>query len=190
MDSTATWTSSPYWGTFWGQFFIELTGGLLGALIFLFIVLFLFKPKIRIAPFLIRINSENENPYYIFKFVNSSFFSAHDLKVELFKIVRIPMGGGESNNAHYKLAISNGDISQLPPRLPFWRNNMAHPHCMVVRTFDDINSILSEELNGILLRVSLKHGLTGLSNVFEQEYANETDIKVGKFRPGKKFALK
>jgi len=35
--------------------------------------------------------------------------------------------------------------------------------------------------------ICLKHGLTGLSNVFEQDYANTNDIKHSKFKPGPKF---
>ena len=81
----------------------------------------------------------------------------------------------------------NGDISHIPHRLLFWGKNDANPHCITVRSEENLNQILSEESNGICLRVSLKHGLTGLSKVFEQEYGNEQDIKDGKFKPGTKF---
>lgn len=176
--------------TIWtlSHFLFGLTYAITASFIFIFVLLVFFKPKIKIAPFLIKVTSE-EKPYYIFKIVNSSIFSAHELKIELFKIMRIPMGGGEVNNAHYKLSISNGEVSRLPPR-PFWRKSQTNPHCLIVRSFDDINAILRIELNGLLLRISLKHGLTGLSSVYEQEFAHETDIKTGKFKPGKKFALK
>ena len=70
------------------------------------------------------------------------------------------------------------------------RKSKTHPHCLIVRSFDDISSILKEELSGLLLQVSLKHGLTGLSNVLEQEFAHEMDIKSGKFKPGKELVLK
>ncbi len=185
MDSTA-WQRSDYWSTFFGQFWIELIGGTIAALIFLFLVLYFFKPKIRICHFLCK-TSVNQQTVYIFKFVNKSFFSAHDIKVELYKIRKIPMGKGEYNNQHEILNIINGNISHIPRRPFFWQKQLHHPHCIVVRSFDDLNTILAEDANGIILRVSLKHGLTGLSNVFEQEYGNESDIKNGKYKPGTKF---
>lgn len=59
----------------------------------------------------------------------------------------------------------------------------------MVRTFEDLNEILNVEHNAIILRISLKHGLSGLSNVFEHEYGNVEDIKKGKFKPVTKFEI-
>jgi hypothetical protein len=188
MDTTS-WSYSPHWGTFWGQFTIELTGGILGSFTFLFVVLIFLKPKVKIADFLCKIIPSQGEPYYIFKLVNRSFFDAHDLTIELHSIRRIPMGNGYINNEYSKLTLLNGHISQVPARPFFWRNNKANPHCIIVHSTENLNKILSNELHGIMLRVSLKHGLTGLSNVFEQEYANETEIKSGKFKPGSKFGV-
>lgn len=188
MDTIqASWYQSPYWGTFWGQFWVELIGGTISAFTFLFLVLYLLKPKIRIAPFLCHVLNSECN-YYIFKFVNHSFFPAHEIKVELYKIRKIPMGGGKFNNEHERLTIKNGNISHVPQR-PFWwwQKMLHHPHCVVVRSFDNLSNILQNDMNAILLRVSLKHGLTGLSSVIEQEYGNEGDIRNGKFKTGPKF---
>lgn len=178
LDSESVWT--------WNHFFFGLTYAIVASLIFLFIVLLLFKPKIKICPFLCHVNN-NGDPFYQFKFVNHSFFSAHDVKVELSTIRRIPMGGGNYNNEYKDLTLVNGMISHIPGRRIFWVKNMANPHCITVRSYDHINAILADDLNGITLKVSLKHGLTGLSKVFEQEYANEQDIMNGKFKPGTKF---
>lgn len=191
IDSTYSshipWHESSYWGTFWGQFLIELLGGTIAAFLFLFLVLYTLKPKIKIAPFLGKI--QNPAPgFYIFKFVNKSFFSAHEVKVELYKIRKIPAGGGNHSNEHEKITIINGNITHIPKR-PFWwwQKRKDHPHCIVVRSPDNLNEILQDDLNGILLRVSLKHGLTGLAGVYEQEYGNEDDIRNGRFKSGPKF---
>jgi hypothetical protein len=173
----------------WSHFIFGLTYALVASLIFLFIVLLLFKPKIRIANFLCQPGIYNEEIYYLFKFVNISVFSAHDIKVELHKIRKIPMGGGQFKNEYQKLTLLNGDISHIPGRLPFWKKNMANPHCVTVRTHERLEQILRDASNGISLRVSLKHGLTGLSKVFDQEYGNVEDIKLGKFKPGTKFVV-
>lgn len=186
MDST--WSSSAHWGTFWGQLQIELIGGTISAFIFLFIVLWLFKPKIKIAPFLCKETTSAGNVFYVFKFINKSFFPAHDIKVELHQLRKIPMGNGNFNNEYMKLTLVNSVISHISARTTIFRKDKGHPHCVTIRSTEDINTILTEELHAILLKISLKHGLTGLSNVFEQEYANLEDIKSGKFKPGTKFA--
>lgn len=58
---------------------------------------------------------------------------------------------------------------------------------MTVRTSDDISGILSDETAAVLIRVSLRHGLTGLSSVFEQDYAGDQQIKTSKYKLGSKF---
>jgi hypothetical protein len=176
--------TEPIWT--WSHFLFGLTYAIVASLIFLFIVLFFFKPKIRISPFLCRASINGEQ-CYIFKFVNVSRFSAHDITVELHKTRRIPMGGGSVNNEYKKLTLLNAEISHISAKLPFWEKDNASHHCVTVRSKEDVNKILSDESNGIVLRVGLKHGLTGLSKVFEQEYANVEDIKNGKFKPGTKF---
>ncbi len=173
-----SWSTSPFWGTFWGQ----LLGDILGAFVFLFLILLLLRPKVRIAPFLCKI-SDN----YHFKFVNVSIFDAHDIKAELYEIRKVPMGNGDFNNTYRKLALQNGEIAYLPKRPLLWQKNKDYPHCMTVRTSEDISGILSDETAAVLIRVSLRHGLTGLSSVFEQDYAGDQQIKTSKYKPGSKF---
>jgi hypothetical protein len=177
-----------FWSTLWGQLSIELFGGIAGAFIFLLLILIFLRPSIRIAGFLCQYNI-NGQQFFIFKFVNCSFFSAHEIKVELFKIRRIPMGAGAHNNEFEKLSIVNGSISHIPKRPFFWQKNLANPHCITVRSIEDISAILLDEMQAIIIKIHLKHGLTGLSRVFEQEFASPADVKMGKFRPGTKFAV-
>lgn len=189
MDSTTVqldWSTSPFWSSFWGNLSIELIGGLISALIFLFFVLIFFKPKIKIAPFLCKVDSTP--PYYLFKFVNKSLFAAHEISVELHLMKRVPMGQGNFNSEYKKLSIQNGQISHIPKSPLFWqKKNDSHPHCILVRSSDDIDAILNDPLQSIVIKVSLKHGLTGLSEIYEQEYGNTSDVKVSKFKPGTKF---
>jgi hypothetical protein len=171
----------------WSHFLFGLTYAIVASLIFLFIVLLLFKPKIKIAPFLCKLAGPGEPEYYSFKFVNRSFFSAHDVKIELHKIRKIPMGGGKYNNEREKLKLVNGQVSHIPGRASFWNRKDTDPHCLTVRSIENISEILSDQYNGISLQVSLKHGLTGLSKVFDQEYGSGTTIVNGRFIPGPKF---
>lgn len=182
------WSTSAYWNSFWGQFTIELLGGILGSFIFLFLALILLKPKVRIVGFLCKLRTAI-GPLYLFKFINLSFFPAHEVNIELHKIKRIPMGNGQLNITYEKLNLNNSFISHIPRRPAFWRRNKSNLHCIIVRSSDDLNTILRDEMQGVVIKVSLKHGLSGLSNVFEYEYGSETDIKEGKFKPGMKFGI-
>lgn len=187
MDSlSVSWSNSSFWGTFWGQLWVDILGGIIGAFVFLFIVLWFFRPKINIASFLCKIPHNGKN-YYHFKFVNASIFDAHDVKIELHEIKKIPMGGGQYNNTYKKLELLNSEVAYLPRKPMSWARRDDHPHCMIVRTLNDIDGIVSDENSAVLIRISLKHGLTGLSNVFEQDYANTNDIKPYKYKPGPKF---
>ncbi|HEV2481107.1 MAG TPA: hypothetical protein VGS79_15650 [Puia sp.] len=175
----------PVWT--WSHFAFGLTYAIVASLIFLFLVLWLFKPKIRIAPYVCRIGDRGEAVYYSFKIVNVSFFPAHDVKIELHKTRRITMGAGKYNNERERITLVNGEISHLPARQPFWRRKDSDPHCLTVRSIEDISEILEDPNKGISLQVSLRHGLTGLPKVFDQEYGQGTPIKNGRFAPGTKF---
>jgi len=180
--------TSPEWSFVWQEFLIDIAGGIIGAFIFLFLILFLLRPKIRIAGFLCRITKQSDI-FYKFKFVNISLFSAHEIKVELHEFNRIPKGNGEFNYDLKKLELVNSHLPYMPRRPFFWVKDPSHKHCFTVRTTVDIQEILSNEHNAILIRITLKHGLTGLSDVFEQEFAEIADIKESDFKPGPKFAV-
>jgi hypothetical protein len=180
------WYNSAYWGTFWGQLIIEIIGGTISALIFLFIVLFFIRPKVKIADFFCEVTDTDGAVYYSFKFVNRSFFNSHHAQVELYKMRRIPMGNGCYNNICNKIALVTGVFNHVPGR-PIGRKTHDNRHCILIRSTENIKDILTPEENSILLKISLNHGLTGLSGVFEQEYASLSDIKRGRFKPGTKF---
>jgi hypothetical protein len=166
---------------------IELLGGVFGSFIFLFTVLIFCKPKIRICNFICRVDRVRSESYYAFKFVNLSVFAAHEINVELHQSRRIPMGEGKFNTTYERKSLVNGSISHVMARSAKWRRKQNNPHCIIVRTHENLREILEDDFNCLILRVSLKHGLTGLLKVFEQEYGNEEDIKVGKFKPGTRF---
>lgn len=182
--------NNSFWSSFWGQMSIELIGGIIGAFIFLFLVLIFLRPHINISNFICVYRPTGaQPPVYYFKIVNLSFFSAHDVDIELFEVKRIPMGGGKYNSKLEKLNLVLSHISHIPRRPLFWQKRNDNNHCLVIRCHDNLNSILNIETQGIVLKISLKHGLTGLAKVIEQEYGNEEDIKDGKFRTGTNFGI-
>lgn len=179
--------AQSFWNTFIGQLSIELLGGIIGGLIFLFIVLLAFRPKVSICDFICVSQPDGMQDTYFFKFVNKSFFAAHDINIELFSVKKIPMGGGSFNQKLDKLELLLSHVSHIRGRPALLTKKLDNRHCLVVRCHVNLNEILRIETNAILFKVSLKHGLTGLAEVFEQEYGNEEDIRKGKFKPGTKF---
>ncbi|MEJ0102124.1 MAG: hypothetical protein WDO19_05985 [Bacteroidota bacterium] len=152
MDSTLY----SFWNTFWGQMSIELIGGIIGSFIFLFVVLIFFRPKLKLSKF-ICVNKQNGvNSTYYFKFVNLSFFSAHEINIELFSVKQIPMGDGKFNPKFDQLTLILNHISHIPGRPFKWNKTPDNLHCLVIRCHENLDEILSVETNAIMLKISLK----------------------------------
>lgn len=179
-----------FWQTFAGQLTIELIGGIVGGLVFLFMVLLVFRPKIKIANFICVNQPDGMQDTYYFKFVNYSFFSAHDINVELFSVRKIPMGGGNFNQKFERIELLLSHISHIPGRPTWFQKRQDNRHCLVVRCHQNLNKILTPETDAILFKISLKHGLTGLAKVYEREYADVHDIREGRFTSGTKFGYR
>ena len=99
------------------------------------------------------------------------------------------MGGGAFNSKLDNLNLVLKEVSRIPRRPALWKKRIDNRHCLVIRCHEDLEDILSVPTNGLVIQVSLKHGLTGLSEVFEYEYGNSNDIKKGKFKPGTKIEI-
>ena len=157
---------------------------LIASLLFLFVVLFIFKPKIRIAPFICK--PTDDIPYY-FKIVNMSLFIAYDIKVELAEVVKYPIPPGKTNKRQTDLSLVLDNFLYLPPYRPLWFRGTAD-HAVTFRTTENLIKILSDDQKSIEINISLKHGLTGFSKVYKYEYCDISEIKEGRFAYGTKFA--
>ena len=165
---------------------------LIASFIFLFCVLMLFRPRIKICPF-ICMNNDNiigdNNNYYYFKIVNTSLFSAYDMKVQLSVLKKYPTPpSGMMNKRTIPLSLVLDTVSHLPSYKPLWIRRDAN-HCIRFRTVDDLTILINDEFNSIQLQVTLRHGLTGLVKVFYQDFADISLIKQGKFTYGTKFGV-
>lgn len=68
----------------------------------------------------------------------------------------------------------------------FCMRTYAH-HCIQVRTYDNLTEILSNPHKWVQLRITLRHGLTGLSKNFIKNYQTDAVIKRGCFEFGNSF---
>jgi hypothetical protein len=173
----------------WPLFFFNVGCSLIASLFFLFVVLLMFKPKLKIAPFICRTKLEfdGETFYYVFKIVNRSLFSAYDVKAELSLLRKYPTPpSGMMNTRFTPLTLALSQISNIPSRRPEWIRKGAE-HAIRLRTMEDLTQLLEDEYCSIELRISLRHGLTGLSRVIRREFSHVSQIKHSNFTYGSKF---
>ena len=90
------------------------------------------------------------------------------------------------NNRFTALSLVCDRISHIPGYRPSWMRKNA-PYAIRVRTSENIEQILKNEYKSVMVKVSLRHGLTGLVKVGSCEYVNSHDIKYSKFKYGLKF---
>lgn len=156
--------------------------------IFLFLVLLLFKPKIRISPFVCKGKFIEDDPtnYYFIKLINISIFSAYDVKMELLQVDRYPTGNGQMNCRFTNLSLVLDNISHFSGYRPSWWRRDA-PYAIRVRTKANLEAILTNDYKSVMIKVSLRHGLTGLVKVYSKEYTDINQIKNVKFGYGLKF---
>lgn len=168
--------------------FFNIFCSLISSLIFLFLVLIFFKPKLKISPFICKSILEFENDeVHVIKLVNKSWFSAYDIKVELHLLHKYPTPpSGMMNKRYTPLNLKLNNISHIPAYRPFILRKEAD-HAIRIRTGENLSALLEEPNNLIELKVSLRHGLTGLSKVYKQEYADVCEVRKGKFSYGTKF---
>jgi hypothetical protein len=168
---------------FWAPLAQDMLIEVLGSLLFLFLVLMVYKPWINISPFVCKNNSDfpGEGMVYFIKFVNISFFTAHEIKVELSVIERYPTPpSGMMNKRMLPLALISSNHSHIAGYRPTWWRNAAD-HCIRFRTKENLDNIIRDPFKSVEVQVTLKHGLTGLLKVFTKEYSDIYQIKEGKF---------
>jgi len=179
----------PVWT--WSHFFFGLTYAITASFLFLFVVLVFFKPKIKICPFICRSESpyEGEKMVYYFKIVNTSLFSANDVKAELCVIERYPVPPtGMMNKRSTNIKLIADYVPIIAPFRPKWYRKAAD-HCLKFRSLEDIESIVKDEFKSVEFSVYLRHGLTGLVTIYSQEYSDKSEIENGKHTYGTKFGV-
>lgn len=154
--------------------------------IFLFIVLILYKPKIRISPFVCKGQFVDGKEYYFIKIINISLFSAYDVSFELLEVDTYPSANGKMNDRLQPLSLVLSTVSHIPGYRPSWLRKKA-PYAIRIRTAENLSEILTNDYKLVRLKVSLRHGLTGLVKVHSKEYTEPSEISKGKFGYGLKF---
>ena len=105
----------------WHPISINIGCGVIASFIFLFSVLFLFKPRIKICPFICKTASqfEGESTVYFFKIVHKSMFSGNDVRAELNVLERYPTPPtGMMNTKKISQILKSDHLCSLDPSRP------------------------------------------------------------------------
>ncbi|MBV9961149.1 MAG: hypothetical protein JO072_02780 [Parafilimonas sp.] len=179
------------------QLLINIGCNILASGIFIFLLLWLGKPKFNISCFICAMpetnpefNKGKDNVIkYTMKIVNKSIFHAFDTDFELRLM----------SPTFHTAAHSNLMIISLPARaakmkhIPRYRKNYKDkdPFALfanLIHTTEDLRSFLNVPENYLELKVTVRHGLTGLADTFIQTFSNPDCIKPNhKFGFGKRL---
>lgn len=171
---------------------INISCGFASSFLFIHLVLFLYKPRIKIAPFIAHNIDDFDligQPYYSFKMLNVSSFKAFDVSVQLYEVITLPSENGKTHNRYKELTLKTNKFTYISRRK--WR--ILHPtysdNALVFRTYENISAILKDDIKKIIIEVTLKHGLTGITNIITQQFVYQGCVKEGKFKAGNKFDI-
>ena len=173
------------------DFILSITASLIASTIFIFLLLLWLRPSVKIAPQICKIKDafdSEKRDCYLIKVVNLSWFSAYDISLELCTLVSYPVKEG-INFRFFPLTLKIDKLNFIAPYRAAWLKKNYGEYAMLFKTYEDLESILSDERKSIKLQVTLRHGLTGLSKVFYIDFVNCSDIKEGQFVFGKNFNI-
>lgn len=159
------------------------------SLIFLMLVLHFLRPLVAISPVIVKgkDTSDAEKVAYSIKIVNKSLFKAFDINVELHEVRQIPAHPSGFHTQLKKIPLIVEHFPCLAPNRLFGRKDGVN--CVQFRTNADIEKIVSNEQRTLKFQIILRHGLTGLSEIFQKEYVLKELIKNGQFSNGNKFEI-
>jgi len=171
------------------EILINISCNIIASIAFLFLVLYTLRPKILICHYI----SKQPNAFeidlpstYVFKIVNKSRFSAFDIQLELFKLEQYRVTARGINNRIKAVPLIIDEIKHIPPFKSNKNSNKSSfaPHAILFRTNCKLEEILIKETETLQLQITLRHGLTGLSRVYQKDFITLNDIKIGQFKFG------
>lgn len=176
------------------EILINIVCNIIASLAFLFIVLYTLRPKVEISEYICKqINDYETSPQfiYVFKIINKSRFSAFDIQLELFKLEQYRVTAKGINNRINLVPLVVNHIKHIPPfaSTAHCHKSSFASHALVFRTNVTLEHILNKERETLQLQVTLRHGLTGLSRVYQKDYIKINAIKTGQFKFGNSLEI-
>ena len=178
------------WDLLSSNFMISVYGSFCASFVFIFSLLFIMRPSIKVSPFIVKSDYDydpNEELFYMFKVVNTTWFPIFDIELSLFKVTPYPAENGKTNNRVVKLDFKIDRLKHIP-RAPIFGHGNGTCACLF-RTYEDVLSILCREGDKVRIEITAKHGVTGIPRVFQEEFVHRKCIKDGPFNFGKDIGV-
>ena len=171
------------------DYFLSISCNLLAAVVFLYFILYCLRPKIEISPYIIKV-ADYDNPEinaFHFKMVNKSKHSAFDVRLELNLLKKNTVKKGKMDTRRTPIDLKRSFISHVPRGKSDKKTQQFAPHAVIFRCLQDIESTLND-MTCLELQITIRHGLSGLSKVFSEEFTLGS-IKKGKFAYGNSLEI-
>ncbi len=174
-------------------FLISTISSLLVSFIFLWFVLHKLRPIIKISSHVCRRPEKYDNNgiednrnKYSFKIVNKSIYDTFDINVELLLLTPINHTGAKSNLASRHLSVRTSNMTHISR----FRRKDSHldpfkRFAILIHTNEDLDNFLKVQNSFVQIRITARHGLSGLAKTFEQHFSDPSVIKIDhKFEHG------
>lgn len=170
---------------FWEAQIVAFLIGVLSSAALILILYFLIKPRLKISPYIAKIEAQDEI-WYAFKFVNLGlFFPLFDVRMEL-QYCRTIHAGDKANRSSHLLNLNQNSLLSVPKAK---RTDEYRLHAVIIVSKDhDIQKILEDESAYLLLTLVAKHGLSGTTKVLSQKFSRSS-IRKGMFESGNHYGV-
>lgn len=163
------------WPSIWQCLIVSIISSFVSSLFFLFFLLRFLRPSFKISKFI----CYNEERFY-FKLVNLSIYNAFDANIELFLMEPFHHTGGNSNVKISPIPLLTNNVTIVNRnRKKINQYDQYALFALLVSTKEPIQEKIAKAGSYIELRLTVRHGLTGLADTFTQQYANGDVIKDG-----------
>jgi hypothetical protein len=169
---------------------IAIIGAIIGSVSFLYIALRTWRPKIKISKLIAHgedIADRNKKAYK-FKFINCSKHPAYDVRIRVCSKTILPCGDGVYDTIRKDMQLKRDYLSHIPSFKNKKYSNSA-PYAIVFQAPLDLEPILKDPNQTVEVQIILRHGLSGLSDVFFYEYSKLHEVKEGEFNFGRDLTV-
>ena len=168
---------------------LPLSIGVISSFVLLMLLFAFMKPCIDISPKIAHLDTAKYVPEfkdsYLIKIVNTSWYTSYDIKVKLEKIQTYGVKNGK-NNRLLPLELIAKEVTYIKNKSLLKPDNGQNAY--LLRTPENISDIL-EANDKIRFTLIARHGFSGLTKIFIQDYESISDVEKGHFRSGKTFEI-
>ena len=172
---------------------IGIISSLIVSILFLWFILHKLRPVVQISNFICHsledyeINGINKvRNKYTFKLVNKSVYDTFDIILELLLLTPINHTGANSNLKSKTLSLRTSNMTHMSRFRK--KNSKSDPFkkfAILIHTNEELEDFLKVPESFIQLRITARHGLSGLAKTFEQHFPDPSVIiKWHKFQHG------